>query len=112
MEKKTTIQEQTKEKTVLYIPKQVLKRVEEEVPTLPAPVITRDWNEKRGEWKERESFAATAKKANLNPDGFTEVLKKTEKKRITKLEELKQMYVAPERERRLSIRLNRRKGGR
>ena len=52
----------------------------------------------------------TTRKAN--PEGFTEVIRKTEKKRMTKLGELKKMFVAPERERRLSIRFNRRKGGR
>ena len=69
----------------------------------------RDWNEERGEWKERESFAKTTKGAN--PEGFTEVIKRSEKKKITKIGELKKVYVAPEQERRLSIRFNRRKGG-
>ena len=90
-----------------YIPKAILKRTE--VPTLIAPVILRDWNEERGEWKERETFAEKAKKAN--PEGFTEVIKKDNKKRMTKLGELKKVFVAPERERRLNIRFNRRKGG-
>ena len=96
-----------KKKEVPYIPKVILKR--EEVPTLTAPVILRDWNEERGEWKERETFAQKTKKAN--PEGFTEVIRKKNEKRMTKLGELKKVFVAPERERRLNIRFNRRKGG-
>ena len=96
-----------KKKEAPYIPTVILKK--EEVPTLPAPVILRDWNEERGEWKERERYAKTAKKANL--EGFTEVIRKETKKRMISLGELKKVFVAPERERRLSIRCNRRKGG-
>ena len=96
-----------KTKNIPYIPKQILKR--EEVPTLIAPIIRRDWNEERGEWKERETFAEKTRKAN--PQGFTEVVSKNNGKKMTKLGELKKVFVAPERERRLSIRFNRRKNG-
>lgn len=40
--KETGKQDKVKEKKVPYIPKQILKKKEEEVPTLKAPVIMRD----------------------------------------------------------------------
>ena len=47
------VEKEVGKKDTPYIPKTILKKVE--VPELIAPVIRRDWNEERGEWKERES---------------------------------------------------------
>ena len=100
--------EVVREKTnIPYIPKQIVRR--EEVPTFPAPILNPFWDKRPSFRESEETFATKAKKAN--PDGFTEVLKRGVKVKDTKLGELRKVYVAPERERRLSMRFNRRKGG-
>ena len=100
--------EVVREKTnIPYIPKQIVRR--EEVPTLLAPILNPFWDKRPSFRENEETFATKAKKAN--PEGFTEVLKRGVKVKDTKLGELRKVFVAPERERRLSVRFNRRKGG-
>ena len=107
--RKAQKQDKGKGKEVLYIP-EIIPVKEKEIPRLKAPVIMRDRNEESGEWKARKSFAKFVEGANK--EGFQEVVKKSERKKMVKLGELKKVYVAPEQERRLSIRFNRRKNGR
>ena len=98
----------TKGKGVPYIPKQILTRKEEVVPTLPAPVRNRDWGS-TSEGTDRTTYAKAANRGIQK--GFTEVVRNPAKKAEKKLDEIRKVYVPPERERRLSIRFNRRKGG-
>ena len=49
--KRKGVERKKEERSIPYIPMKILKK--EEVPTLQAPVIRRDWNEKREEWIER-----------------------------------------------------------
>ena len=89
-----------------YIPKTIMTKKDEIVPTLPAPVRNREWGTSNSSNK-----TTYAKVANTENKKFTEVVRNTGKKMEKKLEDIRKVYVAPERERRLSIRFNRRKSG-
>ena len=104
----TTEVKKDNKKEVPYIPKQILQRNDDKVPMLAAPVRNREWGSS-SERSTKPSYAKTAAKAN--PNGFTEVVRKSGRKEEKKLDEIRKVYVAPERERRLSIRFNRRKSG-
>ena len=92
-----------------YIPKQILTKRVEKVPTLPAPVRNRE----SGSSSEESNKPTYAKVTAVETQkGFTEVVRKSEIKKERRLEDIKKKtYVAPERKRRLSIRFNRRKDG-
>ena len=90
-----------------YIPKTIMKKKEEEVPILPALVRNREW----GTSSENSDKTTYAKIANTGNKKFTEVVRNPDRKASRKLEDIRKGYLAPERERRLSIRFNRRKNG-
>ena len=95
------------EKSIPYIPKQILKR--ETVPTLSKTIFNPFWDKQPSFRENKDTFATKAK--NANPEGFTEVIRRGVKVKHTKLGQMRKVYLATERERRLSIRFNRRKGG-
>ena len=92
-----------------YIPNKILTKRDEKVPTMPAPVRNREWGTSSSSDKEEKTtYAKIAKAENKK---FVEVVRNPGKKAEKKLENIRKVYVAPERERRLSIRFNRRKSG-
>ena len=109
-ERKEEKEPKGKGKEVPYIPKKVLTREENVVPTLPMPIRNREWGSSSTENDQNKPTYAKVTK-NEAPGKFKEVVRNKGEKQERKLGEIRKTYVAPERERRLSIRFNRRKGG-
>jgi len=96
-----------------YIPKQILTRAKELIPTLPTTEVRKqntDSNEAKPTYKKpKDSFVEVARR---NEDKeFTTVVNKKDTRKMTKLGEIKKTIQIPERERRLSSRFNRKANG-